>query len=136
MRGRRSAIRPTAETGRDAAPGAPWAICITPGPNQLLYMSDAYPGRIYKLTLDGKVLGVLGKCRQAAEAVRLDPRDRVPVGERALRRRAPQLARAEADPASGENADEGKLSAVVYGRSCYLFYFARPFTPCAIIGSL
>jgi hypothetical protein len=23
--------------------------------------SDAYPGRVYKLTLDGKVLGVLGK---------------------------------------------------------------------------
>jgi len=42
------------------APGAPWAICITPGPNQVLYSSDAYPGRIYKLSLDGKVLGYLG----------------------------------------------------------------------------
>jgi streptogramin lyase len=41
--------------------GAPWAICITPGPNQVLYSSDAFPGRVYKLTLDGKVLGVLGK---------------------------------------------------------------------------
>lgn len=43
------------------APGAPWAICITPGPHQVLYSSDAYPGRIYKLSLDGKVLGVLGQ---------------------------------------------------------------------------
>ncbi len=43
------------------APGAPWAICITPGPNQFLYSSDAYPGRVYKLTLDGKVVGVLGE---------------------------------------------------------------------------
>jgi streptogramin lyase len=43
------------------APGAPWAICITPGPNQVLYSSDAYPGRIYKLSLDGKVLGMLGE---------------------------------------------------------------------------
>jgi len=43
------------------APGAPWAICITPAPNQVLYVSDAYPGRIYKLALDGKVLGVLGE---------------------------------------------------------------------------
>jgi DNA-binding beta-propeller fold protein YncE len=51
--------KPTATTGL-MAPGAPWAICITPGPNQVLYSSDAYPGRIYKLTLDGKVLGVLG----------------------------------------------------------------------------
>jgi hypothetical protein len=41
--------------------GAPWVLCITPGPNQYLYVSDAFPGRIYKLTLDGKVIGVLGK---------------------------------------------------------------------------
>jgi DNA-binding beta-propeller fold protein YncE len=41
-------------------PGAPWAICITPGPNQFLYASDAFPGRIYKMTLDGKVVGALG----------------------------------------------------------------------------
>jgi NHL repeat len=43
------------------APGSPWAICISPGPNQVLYSADAFPGRIYKLTLDGKVLGVLGQ---------------------------------------------------------------------------
>ena len=52
--------KPTSKTGT-MSPGAPWAICITPGPNQVLYASDAFPGRIYKLTLDGKVLGVLGK---------------------------------------------------------------------------
>ncbi len=43
------------------APGAPWAVCITPGPHQVLYASDAFPGRIYKLSLEGKVLGVLGE---------------------------------------------------------------------------
>ncbi len=42
-------------------PGAPWTICITPGPKQYLYTSDAFPGRIYKLSLEGKVLGVLGE---------------------------------------------------------------------------
>jgi DNA-binding beta-propeller fold protein YncE len=42
------------------ANGSPWAICITPGPNQVLFSADAYPGRIYKLSLDGKVLGVIG----------------------------------------------------------------------------
>jgi sugar lactone lactonase YvrE len=42
-------------------PGAPWTVCITPPPNQVLYTSDAYPGRVYKLSLDGKVLGVLGQ---------------------------------------------------------------------------
>ena len=40
--------------------GSPWAICITPGPNPVLFSSDAYPGRIYKLSLEGKVLGYLG----------------------------------------------------------------------------
>ena len=42
-------------------PGAPWAICITPPPHQVLYSADGFPGRIYKLSLDGKVLGVFGK---------------------------------------------------------------------------
>lgn len=51
---------PDAKKGTQS-PGAPWAICITPGPNQVLYSSDSYPGRIYKLSLDGKVLGVLGE---------------------------------------------------------------------------
>jgi hypothetical protein len=27
----------------------------------VLYTADAWPGRIYKLTLDGKVLGMLGE---------------------------------------------------------------------------
>ena len=44
-----------------AQSGAPWAICITPGATQYLYSSDGFPGRIYKLSLDGKVLGVMGK---------------------------------------------------------------------------
>jgi len=52
--------KPTATTGT-MSPGAPWAICITPGPHQVLYASDAFPGRIYKLSLEGKVLGVFGK---------------------------------------------------------------------------
>lgn len=42
-------------------PGSPWAICITQTPTQFLYVADAYPGRIYKLDLNGKVLGVLGE---------------------------------------------------------------------------
>ena len=43
------------------APGAPWTVCITPPPHQVLFTSDGYPGRIYKLSLDGKVLGVFGE---------------------------------------------------------------------------
>jgi len=48
-----------------AVSGAPWAICITPGPNPVLFSADAVPGRIYKLSLDGKVLGVLGEAGKA-----------------------------------------------------------------------
>ena len=40
---------------------APWTICITPGPTQYLYTSDNEPGRIYKLSLDGRILGMLGE---------------------------------------------------------------------------
>ena len=47
------------------ASGAPWAICITPGATQYLYVSDAVPGRIYKLALDGTVLGTLGEAGKA-----------------------------------------------------------------------
>ena len=55
---------PPVGTPKTFVEGSPWTVCITPktaaSPNQVLYASDAYPGRIYKMTLDGKVLGVLG----------------------------------------------------------------------------
>jgi DNA-binding beta-propeller fold protein YncE len=54
-----NALNPDATSGT-FSPGAPWAICITPPPHQVLYAADAYPGRIYKMTLDGKVLGTIG----------------------------------------------------------------------------
>ena len=42
--------------------GAPWAICITPDPpKQALYTSDSVTGRIYKMDLDGNILGAFGK---------------------------------------------------------------------------
>jgi sugar lactone lactonase YvrE len=41
--------------------GAPWAICITPGPKQVLYTSDSNAGRIFKMDLDGNIMGVFGK---------------------------------------------------------------------------
>ena len=52
---------PPVGTPQTFVAGAPWAICITPAPDQVLYSADGYPGRIYKLSLDGKVLGVLGR---------------------------------------------------------------------------
>jgi hypothetical protein len=42
--------------------GAPNSICITPGPNQVLFVGETtFPGRIFKVSLDGKVLGVIGR---------------------------------------------------------------------------
>ncbi len=52
--------QPTGEAAA-AQNGAPWAICVTPAPNQFLYASDGFPGRIYKLSLDGRVLGYFGR---------------------------------------------------------------------------
>jgi DNA-binding beta-propeller fold protein YncE len=56
--------------------GSPWAVCITPGPHQYLYSSNSYPdsspanmrpvtGEVYKMELDGKVLGRFGKAGKA-----------------------------------------------------------------------
>jgi DNA-binding beta-propeller fold protein YncE len=53
--------KPAANTIGTMGPGAPWAICITPGPNQVLYASDTFPGRVYKISLDGKILGMFGE---------------------------------------------------------------------------
>jgi DNA-binding beta-propeller fold protein YncE len=48
--------------------GTPSAICITPGPRQFLYSSNSNPpediddsGEIYKLELDGRIVGKFGK---------------------------------------------------------------------------
>ena len=47
--------------------GAPWAICISPGAHQYLYSSNSNDpgsmdnGEIYKMELDGRVLGKFGR---------------------------------------------------------------------------
>ncbi|HLX44127.1 MAG TPA: 6-bladed beta-propeller, partial [Bryobacteraceae bacterium] len=46
--------------------GAPWAVCISPGPHQYLYSSnsngtaDMENGEIYRMELNGKILGKFG----------------------------------------------------------------------------
>ena len=45
----------------------PWTICITNGPTQYLFTSDQEPGRIYKLTLDGAIVGMLGESGRDAK---------------------------------------------------------------------
>ena len=38
-------------------PGTPDALCIPPGNGRILFIGDLYPGRVYKIDLNGKVLG-------------------------------------------------------------------------------
>ncbi|HEY7165324.1 MAG TPA: peptidyl-alpha-hydroxyglycine alpha-amidating lyase family protein [Candidatus Binatia bacterium] len=53
--------KPAEDVRGTSAPGSPWALCITPGPRQFLYSADSYPGRVYKMSLDGQVVGVFGE---------------------------------------------------------------------------
>jgi sugar lactone lactonase YvrE len=52
--------------------GNPWAVCISPGPTQYLFVSNSNPdanpaaswaitGEIYKMELDGRIIGKFGK---------------------------------------------------------------------------
>jgi hypothetical protein len=56
--------------------GSPWAVCISPGPHQYLFVSNSVPdngdsraaaqtGEIYKMELDGTILGKFGKAGKA-----------------------------------------------------------------------
>ncbi len=56
--------------------GAPWAICISGGSHQYLYSSNSFPtgndwrqapttGEVYKMELDGTVIGRFGKSGRA-----------------------------------------------------------------------
>ena len=72
----RTRTRPTRRSrGRSASPT---------GPTQYLYTSDSEPGRIYKLTLDGKIVGMLGESGHELGQFNWIHGHRVPVGERAV----------------------------------------------------
>jgi sugar lactone lactonase YvrE len=57
--------------------GSPWAVCISPGPHQYLFSSNSNPdsnspasswditGEIYKMELDGTIIGKFGKAGKA-----------------------------------------------------------------------
>jgi len=40
-------------------PTAPWALCLTKGPTQVMFVGSV--GRVYKMDLTGKILGVFGR---------------------------------------------------------------------------
>jgi len=56
--------------------GSPWAVCVSPGPHQYLFVSNSMPdngdsrlatqtGEIYKMELDGTIIGKFGKAGKA-----------------------------------------------------------------------
>jgi sugar lactone lactonase YvrE len=53
---------PDAKPGSNLAyrPGSPDALCIPPDNPNVMFVADLYPGRIYKINLEGKVLGYFG----------------------------------------------------------------------------
>ena len=78
------AVNGTTPTGQRLAQviGAPNSLCITSGPNQVLFVGEStYPGRIFKLSLDGKVLGRDRPLRTSAQAILRRPRARVSLGK-------------------------------------------------------
>jgi sugar lactone lactonase YvrE len=40
-------------------PGPPWALCLTDGPSQVMFVGSV--GRVYKMDLSGKILGAFGR---------------------------------------------------------------------------
>ena len=77
----------------------PWAMCISPTTPQYLLAIDAEPGRLYKMTLDGKILGMLGQSGRRMGQFNWPHAHRLPGREHGLHRRHEQLARAEDHPA-------------------------------------
>jgi DNA-binding beta-propeller fold protein YncE len=56
--------------------GSPWAVCVSGGPHEYLYVSNSWPdsapaasvettGEIYKMELDGKIVGKFGRAGKA-----------------------------------------------------------------------
>jgi hypothetical protein len=56
--------------------GNPWAVCVSPGPHQYLFVSNSYPdsspaaarditGEVYKMELDGTIVGRFGRAGKA-----------------------------------------------------------------------
>jgi hypothetical protein len=53
---------PTPADGSMQGVGAPNSLCIPPGQNDVMFLGEStWPGRIFKITLGGKVLGVIGR---------------------------------------------------------------------------
>jgi DNA-binding beta-propeller fold protein YncE len=53
---------PTPPEGSMQGVGAPNSLCIPPGSNDVMFLGEStWPGRVFKVTLDGKVLGVIGR---------------------------------------------------------------------------
>ena len=53
--------------------GSPWTLCISPGAHQYLYSANSNPpdsfdnGEIYKMELDGKIVGKFGTAGKLAK---------------------------------------------------------------------
>jgi sugar lactone lactonase YvrE len=89
--------------------GAPWAVCISPGPHQYLFSSNSNPdnnnsllaavsGEIYKMELDGTVIGKFGKPGKQLGEFSTVHRHRLPESRRTDRLGDHRVARTENHP--------------------------------------
>ena len=92
--------------------GDPWGdLHHAPGAHQYLFSSnsnDPYTmdnGEIYKMELDGKIVGMFGHAGKQIEGIRHRERDRLPESERNLRWRNRRLAGPENHATSGANQE-------------------------------
>ena len=87
--------------------GTPQAICISGGSVQYLYSSNSNDpesmdnGEIYKLRLNGQIVGKFGRAREGPGGVRHGQCSRLPLRERAVGGRDLELARPEGDAITG-----------------------------------
>jgi len=60
--GSRAVNGPTPPDGSMQGVGAPNSLCIPPGQNEIMFLGEStWPGRVFKVALDGRVLGVIGR---------------------------------------------------------------------------
>jgi YVTN family beta-propeller protein len=67
--------------------GSPWGLFITPGPDQVIYMSDGAANRVLKLDLNGNILGAFGESGKQpgqfeyAHGIAVGPKNEIYVAE-------------------------------------------------------
>ena len=93
-------------------PTAPWSLCLTGGPSQVMFVGSV--GKVYKMDLSGKILGVFGRQGSADQFPRQEKggADRVRDGFKRVRARIEFLAGPGPGVVDDGDAHPGQRNAV------------------------